>query len=161
MTSGHDSQSQTYTADALAAGAHSIKPEYYERSGGAMIEFNWKTHRQPLAHPAADQPGAWRQRPIHRHRQQLAHHDQQPGGATTPVCPLPAGSLPLAGAAAVPAAAAAPAGVEVSLRLQTVPVSGQSVIAYRFELGKVDDRQQRPACVPPTPSRPAYPKAPI
>ncbi|WP_343414750.1 PA14 domain-containing protein [Candidatus Amarolinea dominans] len=47
----HDSQSQTYTADVpLAAGAHSIKLEYYERSGGAMIEFSWKRigNRSPI-----------------------------------------------------------------------------------------------------------------
>ena len=60
------------------------------------------------------------------------------GGATTPGVPTPGGiTTPGGSGSSSGGSSSARVGVEVSLRLQTVPVSGQSAIAYRFELGKV------------------------
>ncbi|MBK7203380.1 PA14 domain-containing protein [Candidatus Amarolinea dominans] len=74
----HDSQSQTYTADVPPRGRTQHQARILRAQRRRHDRVQLETHRQPLAHPAADQPGAGRQRPIHRHRQQLAHHDQQP-----------------------------------------------------------------------------------
>lgn len=130
----HDSQSQTYSADApLAAGTHSIKLEYYERSGGAMIEFNWKRigSRSPIQPQISLAPAGSGQFTVTGSNWPTTTSSSgsvaTPGGITTP-----GGSGSSSGGSS-----SARVGVEVSLRLQTLPVNGQSVIAYRFELGKV------------------------
>lgn len=129
-----DSQSQTYTADVpLAAGAHSIKLEYYERSGGAMIEFNWKRigSRSPIQPQISLAPAGSGQFTVTGSNWPTTTSSSSgvatPGGVVTP-----GGSGSSSGGSS-----SARVGVEVSLRLQTLPVNGQSAIVYRFELGKV------------------------
>ena len=135
----HDSQSQTYTADVpLAAGAHSIKLEYYERSGGAMIEFSWKRigSRSPIQPQISLAPAGSGQFTVTGSNWPTTTSSR--GGATTPGVPTPGGiTTPGGSGSSSGGSSSARVGVEVSLRLQTVPVSGQSAIAYRFELGKV------------------------
>ncbi len=111
----HDSKSQIYTADVpLAKGAHSIKVEYYERSGGALIEFNW---------------------------QRIG--DRSPIQPQISVAPAENGQFIVTGSN-WPASASGNSGgitniraVEVRLRLQTLSANGESNVGYRFELGKV------------------------
>jgi hypothetical protein len=112
----HDSKSQTYTADVpLAKGTHSIKVEYYERSGGALIEFNWQRigDRSPI------QP-------------QISLAPAENGQFTVTGSNWPASASGNSGGITNIRA------VEVSLRLQTLSANGESNIGYRFELGKVN-----------------------
>ena len=112
----HDSKSQTYTADVpLAKGTHSIKVEYYERSGGALIEFNWQRigDRSPI------QP-------------QISLAPAENGQFTVTGSNWPPSSSGNNGSITNVRA------VEVSLRLQTLSANGESNIGYRFELGKVN-----------------------
>lgn len=108
----HDSKSQTYTADVpLAKGTHSLKVEYYERSGGALIQFSW---------------------------QRMG--DRSPIQPQISLAPAENGQFTVSGSswpASVSSSGATARGVEVSLRLQTLSSNGQSNIGYRFDLGKV------------------------
>ena len=52
----HDGQS-TYAADLhLTAGAHALRIEYYENTGGAMIQFDWSQVEEPTPTPTAGTP---------------------------------------------------------------------------------------------------------
>ncbi|WP_343414811.1 hypothetical protein [Candidatus Amarolinea dominans] len=125
---------QTYTADALAAGTqHQARILRAQRRRHDRVQLKRIGNRSPIQPQISLAPAGSGQFTVTGSNWPTTTSSRS--RATTPGLPTPGGITTLAGAA-VPGAA--PAGVEVSLlRLQTVPVSGQSAIAYRFELGKV------------------------